>query len=80
MPGGQQALLEEAVSLACRISAHSQPAVAMAKEAISAAAELGLREGLGRERNLFHAAFGLEDQREGMDSFLEKRKPMFRNC
>ena len=44
----------------------------MAKEAISDAAELGLREGLGRERSLFHAAFGLEEQKEGMKTFWGK--------
>jgi enoyl-CoA hydratase len=72
------ALLEEAVALAQKIGELSAPAVAMAKEAVNAAFELPLREGLRLERRLFLSLFGTEDQKEGMAAFNEKRKPSFR--
>ena len=41
--------------------------------------ESSLNEGLLFERRVFHSAFALEDQKEGMAAFAEKRKPTFRN-
>ena len=49
--------------------------VAIAKETVNAAEELPLTEGLKFERRLFHSCFALEDQKEGMGAFLEKRPP-----
>jgi enoyl-CoA hydratase len=71
-------LVPEAVALAQKIGELSAPAVAMAKEAVNAAFELPLREGLRLERRLFLSLFGTEDQKEGMTAFNEKRKPSFR--
>ncbi|HWX50071.1 MAG TPA: enoyl-CoA hydratase [Roseomonas sp.] len=71
------ALIDEAVALAEKIGALSAPAVAMAKEAVNAAFELPLREGVRLERRLFLGLFGTEGQKEGMAAFLEKRKPKF---
>jgi enoyl-CoA hydratase len=70
-------LVAEAVALAQKIGELSAPAVAMAKEAVNAAFELPLREGLRLERRLFLSLFGTEDQREGMAAFNEKRKANF---
>ena len=39
-----------------------------------------LAEGLRFERRLFHALFATHDQKEGMDAFLHKRKPDFKNA
>jgi enoyl-CoA hydratase/carnithine racemase len=50
-----------------------------AKEAVNRAYEMPLAEGLLFERRLFHALFATEDQKEGMQAFLEKRKPAFKN-
>ena len=72
-----EALIGEAVALAEKIGGHSRPGVAMAKEAVNAAFDLPLREGLRLERRLFLAAFGTPDQKEGMAAFNEKRKPNF---
>ncbi len=72
-------LLDEAVTLAERIAGYSRPVVMMAKEAVNRAYETSLAEGLRFERRLFHASFATEDQKEGMNAFVEKRKPVFRN-
>ena len=65
------------VALAAKIAGHSKPIVAMAKEAVNAAFEMTLAEGVHFERRLFHATFATADQKEGMDAFVAKRKPAF---
>lgn len=77
--GDHEALLAEAVALGKSIAALSRPAVALAKDAVNSAYETGLREGLRKERILFHATYGLGDQKEGMHAFLEKRAPDFKH-
>lgn len=72
-------LLDEAVTTAARIATFSQPVVMMAKEAVNRAFETSLAEGLRFERRLIHSMFALDDQKEGMSAFLEKRKPVFKN-
>src|SRR6202162_3071825 len=72
-------LMEEALAVAEKIAAMSQPAAAMAKEAVNRAFETTLSDGLNVERNLFHATFALEDRSEGMAAFIEKRKPVNKN-
>src|SRR5947209_235239 len=72
-------LMGEALGMAEKIAALSQPAVAMAKEAVNRAFETPLAEGLAVERDLFHATFALEDRAEGMAAFIEKRKPLNKN-
>lgn len=72
-------LLEEALSVAQTIASYSLPVVMMIKECINRAFEGPLSEGLLFERRAFHAAFALEDQKEGMRAFLEKRPPQFRH-
>ena len=72
-------LLEETLKAAQTIAAFSLPVVMMIKESVNRAFESSLNEGLLFERRVFHAAFGLEDQKEGMAAFAEKRKPSFRN-
>ncbi|HVW55291.1 MAG TPA: enoyl-CoA hydratase [Rhizobiaceae bacterium] len=72
-------LLEEALKAAERIAGFSLPAVMMAKEAVNRSYETTLSEGLRFERRVFHSMFALEDQKEGMAAFSEKRQPAFRN-
>ena len=72
-------LLEEALAAAQTIAAYSLPVVMMIKESINRAFESPLNEGLLFERRTFHAAFALNDQKEGMSAFVEKRKPDFSN-
>ena len=49
----------------------------MAKEAVNRAFETTLTEGLRFEKRLFHSMFALDDQKEGMAAFVEKRKAEF---
>jgi len=72
-------LQEEALAVAEKIAAFSLPVVMMIKESINRAYETTLAEGILFERRVFHAQFGLEDQKEGMAAFVEKRKPTFKN-
>ena len=72
-------LLEEALAAAGKIASHSQPIVMMAKETVNRAQEMPLSEGTRFERRLFLAMFATEDQKEGMNAFIEKRRPEFRN-
>jgi enoyl-CoA hydratase len=72
-------LMEEAMAVADKVASYSLPAVMMVKESINRAYESTLAEGVHFERRLFHAAFALEDQKEGMNAFIEKRKPAFKH-
>jgi enoyl-CoA hydratase len=74
-----QKLMEEALAVAERIASYSLPVAMMAKEAVNRAYETSLAEGVRYERRLFHATFALEDQKEGMAAFVEKRKPNFKH-
>jgi enoyl-CoA hydratase len=72
-------LMDEVLAVAAQICALGQPSVMVAKELVNRAFEGPLSEGLMFERRMFHALFGTEDQREGMDAFLAKRKPEFKH-
>jgi enoyl-CoA hydratase len=72
-------LLDEALAAAAVICGLSAPSVMMAKECVNRAFEGGLSEGVSFERRLFHSLFATEDQKEGMDAFVNKRKPAFRH-
>jgi enoyl-CoA hydratase len=72
-------VLDEALGVAEKIAGYSAPVVMMIKESINRAFESSLSEGVLFERRVFHSQFALEDQKEGMAAFLEKRKPTFKN-
>ncbi len=72
-------LIEETLAAAQVIASYSLPVVMMVKESVNRAYESSLAEGLLFERRTFHASFALDDQKEGMAAFIEKRKPEFRN-
>jgi enoyl-CoA hydratase len=72
-------LVEEAIKAAAKIADFSIPAVMMTKEAVNRSYETTLAEGLRFERRVFHAMFALDDQKEGMTAFAEKRPASFRN-
>ncbi|MBE7367233.1 enoyl-CoA hydratase [Ramlibacter pallidus] len=72
-------LMDEALGAALMISDYSRVSVMAAKESINRAFESGLADGVMFERRLFHALFATEDQKEGMDAFVNKRKARFRH-
>jgi enoyl-CoA hydratase len=72
-------LMEEALAVADKVAAYSLPVAMMIKESVNRAYETSLAEGVLYERRVFHSQFGLEDQKEGMAAFLEKRKPVFKH-
>ena len=72
-------LMEEAMAVAAKIAGYSAPVAMMIKESINRAYETPLTEGVRTERRVFHSQFALEDQKEGMQAFVEKRKPDFKN-
>ena len=70
-------LMEETLGAALMICDYSQLAVMAAKESVNRAFESGLADGVMFERRLFHALFATQDQKEGMDAFVNKRKANF---
>jgi enoyl-CoA hydratase len=72
-------LEREVLALAAKIASFSLPVVMKVKEAINRAYESSLTEGLAFERREFHSTFALDDQKEGMRAFVEKRKPDFKH-
>jgi enoyl-CoA hydratase len=72
-------LIEEATKVADTIAAMSLPSVLAAKESVNRAFETSLAEGIRFERRIFHSLFATNDQGEGMNAFIEKRAPKFKN-
>ncbi len=69
----RECYLEEAIRFAAQIAARAPVAVRLAKESINAVEEMSLHAGLAHERRLFYMLFATEDQKEGMDAFVNKR-------
>ncbi len=70
--------LEQALELAQQIARRPPIATRLAKQAVLAAEETALSAGLEQERRLYELAMASEDRVEGMQAFLEKRRPNFR--
>ena len=70
-------LADEAMAVAESIAGKSLPVAFAAKEALRASQESGLAEGLRFEKQAFVSLFALDDQKEGMAAFREKRAPHF---
>ena len=76
---GNNVLVAEALKVADKIASFSKPSVYMAKDAVERAYETTLAEGILYERRLFHSLFATEDQKEGMQAFVEKRSANFKD-
>ena len=72
-------LMDEALGAALTISGFGRLAVLAAKECVNRAYEGTLADGVMFERRVFHSLFATEDQKEGMDAFVNKRAPAFKN-
>jgi len=70
-------LVPGAIALAAKIAKFSGPVANMAKECVNQAENLTLTDGLLFERRVFHSTWGLQDRKEGMTAFSEKRKAQF---
>jgi enoyl-CoA hydratase/carnithine racemase len=74
----EQGWLDAALELAAEVAERPPLAARLAKQAVLAAEETALTAGLDHERRLYELAMATEDRVEGMDAFIEKRKPEFR--
>ncbi|ORY16302.1 enoyl-CoA hydratase [Clohesyomyces aquaticus] len=70
-------VVEEALKVAEAVASFSAPAVGLAKQAVQTAEATTMDAGLEIERALYYSSFSLEDCKEGIDAFLEKRTPNF---
>ena len=66
--------LEEALQLAAELAARAPLAIRLGKEAVNHAFDSFLSDGLADERRAFYLLFASQDQKEGMQAFVEKRK------
>jgi enoyl-CoA hydratase len=71
-------VVETAMEAAATIAGYSKMAASFVRDVVNRADEVSLAEGLLFERRLFHSLFATEDQKEGMNAFIEKRKPNFK--
>jgi enoyl-CoA hydratase len=72
-------LMPEAIGAALVIAGMPRLAAMAAKESVNRAFESSLSDGVMFERRIFHSMFATADQKEGMDAFLAKREPAFKN-
>jgi len=72
-------LMDEALHAAQKIAEKSMITTMVVKESVNRSYETTLREGLLFERRVFHSLFATEDQKEGMNAFMEKREAQFRD-
>jgi len=72
-------LMEETMGIAQKIAEKSMMTTRAIKESVNRSYETTLAEGLLFERRVFHSLFATEDQKEGMQAFIEKRQPQFRD-
>lgn len=70
--------LDEAIKMAQSVAEKSPIAIQLAKESVLKAFDSHLQEGLYFERKNFYMLFATEDQKEGMNAFIEKRKADFK--
>jgi enoyl-CoA hydratase len=72
------ALLDEAKALLRKVTKNGPVAIRMALESIYRGLDTSTAEALDFESALFGLLASTDDMKEGMDAFLEKRKPDFR--
>ncbi|MCL4150922.1 UNVERIFIED_CONTAM: hypothetical protein GTU68_052218 [Idotea baltica] len=70
-------VVDIALEAATQIASYSRPAVRLARDCVNQAEEIGMQNGVLFERRVFHSLFATQDQKEGMNAFVEKRTPSF---
>ena len=73
VPHGE--LRARTLELAAKIASKSPLTLKVAKQAVRASETMSLEDGIRYERDLFCLCFSSEDKAEGVDAFLNKRKP-----
>ena len=76
---GRGEALDRAMQLAEQVGEQSRTSVAFCKRLVHSGRDTVIAAGLQGERDLFVELFSTEDQREGVNAFLEKRKPQWKN-
>ena len=76
---GRGEALDRAMQLAEQVGEQSPTSVAFCKRLVHSGRDTVIAAGLQGERDLFVELFSTEDQREGVNAFLEKRKPQWKN-
>jgi enoyl-CoA hydratase len=71
-------LMEETIKFAQRLSKQPPLSVRLIKDSVNKAVDTSLFEGMQYERKNFYLLFATHDQKEGMNAFIEKRKPDYR--
>ena len=70
---------KQVLKVAHKVASKSTALARLAKETVNVSYETTLNEGLRAERAIFMSTFSLEDHKEGMEAFSEKRKPNWKN-
>ena len=73
----QEELLATAMKTAKKIASNAEVAVQLAKTAINRGIDVDVRTGIAYEDEVFGLCFATDDQKEGMDAFINKRKAAF---
>ena len=71
-------LIEEVEKLAQKIASKSSVQTAFIKELVNKGADIDLSSACALEISYFSSSFSTHDQKEGMNAFVEKRKPEFK--
>ena len=71
----KEVYMEESMKIAHQIANRAPLGVQNGKAAVNAIFEMNLASGVAHERTLFYSLFATDDQKEGMDAFVNKRKP-----
>lgn len=74
----REVLMEEAMKFANRLEKQPPISLRLIKDSVNKAVDYPLYEGMQYERKNFYLLFATEDQKEGMNAFVEKRKPNYK--
>ncbi|GLY09204.1 enoyl-CoA hydratase/isomerase family protein [Pseudobacillus badius] len=73
-----EVLMEETLKFAGRIAKQPPLSIRLIKDSVNKAVDYSLHEGMQYERKNFYLLFASQDQKEGMNAFVEKRKPNYK--
>lgn len=74
----EELLMEEALKFTKKLSKQPPLSLRLIKDSVNKAVDYSLYEGMQYERKNFYLLFSSQDQKEGMQAFIEKRKPHFK--